>query len=141
MMQCLFCEQIQNPHSQMFVWTLSPKAVFIYENPQSLNVFCSLATRKHADTVREMLIPHFINLCVLFNVEDTVMLCSIFYRDIRVPVITMQKEEMEDSAGQEHFYIIAKTIKSGLQLLLSSSGNSSKDIKVLLSSFYMNRKE
>jgi len=65
-----------------------------------LSVFCSLATRRCADTVREMLILYFINRYVLFNVEDKVMLYSIFYRDIRVPVFTMSKEEMEDSAGQ-----------------------------------------
>lgn len=130
-MMCLFCEQIKKfSHiiKQMLVWIYSPKAVFMYENPRSLNVFCILATRRCANTVREMLILPFINLYVLFNAKDTVVLCSIFYRDTRVPVFTTWKEEMEDSAGQEHFYIVAKAIKSALELLLFSSSNSNKDV-------------
>lgn len=69
------------------------------------------------------------------------MLCYIFYRyqiDIRV-LFTTWEGEIEDSARQELFILVAKTIKSALKLPLSSGSNSNKDIKVLLSSLYMNR--
>lgn len=100
----------------MFVWALFPKAVFIYEKTKHLNVFCSLATRICADAAREMLILHFINLYVLFNVENMVMLGSIFYRDIKVPVFTVWKEEMEASAGEEYFYVNSQNNKICLRI-------------------------
>lgn len=127
----------------MFVWTLSPNTVFIYENPKSSNVFCSLATSRCAGTVREMLILHFLNLYVLFNVEDTALLRSIIsFIEITVCLfLQCGKKKWKIQEDRNISILVAKSIKSALELLLSSSGNSNKDIKVLLSSLYMNRKE
>lgn len=88
-----------------------------------------------------MLILHFINLYVPFNVEDTVMLYIIFYRDIGCLFLQCGKKKWKIQQDRNMSMLVDKTIKSALELLLSSSGNSNRDIKVLLSSLYMNRKE
>lgn len=43
------------------------------------------------------------------------MLCCIFYRDIRV-LFTTWEEEIEDSAGQELFYVSSQNNKIRLRI-------------------------
>lgn len=71
------------------------------------------------------------------------MLCSIksFIEISGCLFLQRGKKKWKIQEDRNISMLVAKPIKSALELLLFSSGNSSKDIKVLLSSLYMNRKE